>query len=351
MTIGKVIRKYRKELGLTQEEMAKRLGVSTPAVNKWEKNNSLPDVSLLAPIARLLGISTDTLLSFRDDLTQEEIDFFTRDLSRRLETEAYCQVFALAKEKIEEYPGCQLLLWNTAQILEFWKLLHPVPNEAEYDAQICLWYRRALESEDAAIKTAAAISLYSFYTRKKDFDKAESYLTYLSEENPNRKIYQALLYTRTGKRDEAYKIYEGLLLSGLNHLRAVLNNLHILYMEDKDSKMAHRLVDIEYRLAHLFEMGRYQEVSPGLELATAEKDVEKTERIMRALVENTDSLMDFTRSDLFRHTPFREIDPDQFSRLKKDILNGFLDKETYGYMQGNPYWEKLRAGASDALPS
>ena len=37
MNIGNVIKKYRKELGYTQEEMANRLGVTTPAVNKWEK--------------------------------------------------------------------------------------------------------------------------------------------------------------------------------------------------------------------------------------------------------------------------------------------------------------------------
>lgn len=36
MQIGQVIRKYRKEQNLTQEEMANRLGVTAPAVNKWE---------------------------------------------------------------------------------------------------------------------------------------------------------------------------------------------------------------------------------------------------------------------------------------------------------------------------
>ena len=56
MNIGNVIKKYRKELGYTQEEMANRLGVTTPAVNKWENGNSNPDIELLAPIAK----STDT---------------------------------------------------------------------------------------------------------------------------------------------------------------------------------------------------------------------------------------------------------------------------------------------------
>ena len=57
MDIGVVIKKYRKEAGMTQEEMANRLGVTTPAVNKWENSNSKPDIGLLAPIARLLDIS------------------------------------------------------------------------------------------------------------------------------------------------------------------------------------------------------------------------------------------------------------------------------------------------------
>ena len=56
MDIGVVIKKYRKEAGMTQEEMANRLGVTTPAVNKWENSNSKPDIELLAQIARLLDI-------------------------------------------------------------------------------------------------------------------------------------------------------------------------------------------------------------------------------------------------------------------------------------------------------
>lgn len=82
MLVGDVIRKYRKQAGITQEEMARRLGVTTPAVNKWENNNTQPDISLLAPIARLLGITTDTLLSFKDSLSTEEIAAFVKSSTR-----------------------------------------------------------------------------------------------------------------------------------------------------------------------------------------------------------------------------------------------------------------------------
>ena len=53
MQMKDVIRRKRRECGLTQEQVAERLGVSTPAVNKWENGTTCPDISLLAPLARL----------------------------------------------------------------------------------------------------------------------------------------------------------------------------------------------------------------------------------------------------------------------------------------------------------
>lgn len=52
MKINEVIRQRRKELGLTQDRVAELLGVSAPAVNKWENGNSYPDITLLPPLAR-----------------------------------------------------------------------------------------------------------------------------------------------------------------------------------------------------------------------------------------------------------------------------------------------------------
>ena len=79
MKLGEVIRKYRKEKQFTQEELAARLGVNAPAVNKWENGNAMPDIMLLAPIARFLDVSLDELLSFRDELTPQEITALIRE--------------------------------------------------------------------------------------------------------------------------------------------------------------------------------------------------------------------------------------------------------------------------------
>ena len=64
MTIGESIRHHRKRLGLTQLELAERIGVSVQAVSKWETNTGLPDISMAVPLARALGTTTDELLQF-----------------------------------------------------------------------------------------------------------------------------------------------------------------------------------------------------------------------------------------------------------------------------------------------
>jgi len=66
-TIGSRIAKYRKEKGLTQEELAQHMGVSSQAVSKWENDISCPDISALPKLCKLLGITADELLSGKTD--------------------------------------------------------------------------------------------------------------------------------------------------------------------------------------------------------------------------------------------------------------------------------------------
>ncbi len=62
MNLGNNISERRKAMGMTQEELAAKLGVSPQAVSKWENNLSCPDISLLPDISKLFGISVDELL-------------------------------------------------------------------------------------------------------------------------------------------------------------------------------------------------------------------------------------------------------------------------------------------------
>lgn len=61
MNLGTVIAENRKKLGLTQDGLAQKLGVTNQAVSKWESDQSCPDIALLPLLADLFGITLDEL--------------------------------------------------------------------------------------------------------------------------------------------------------------------------------------------------------------------------------------------------------------------------------------------------
>ena len=63
ITTGKFIAERRKACGLTQRELADKLNISDKTVSKWERGGGLPEVSLMLPLCKELGISVNELLS------------------------------------------------------------------------------------------------------------------------------------------------------------------------------------------------------------------------------------------------------------------------------------------------
>lgn len=61
-TFGERLKKYRQEKRLTQQELADLLGVSNKTVSRWESDGGYPDVTMLVPLARALGVTADDLL-------------------------------------------------------------------------------------------------------------------------------------------------------------------------------------------------------------------------------------------------------------------------------------------------
>ena len=79
LKIGATIKKLRTERGITQEELANRMGVSFQAVSKWETNATTPDIAILPQLALFFGVSIDTLFSMNRDDYIERISKMIRD--------------------------------------------------------------------------------------------------------------------------------------------------------------------------------------------------------------------------------------------------------------------------------
>ncbi len=324
MQIGEVIRKYRIAKNMTQEEMAERLGVTAPAVNKWENGKTLPDISLLAPIARLLGTTPDTLLSFHETLTEEEIKLFVKELNARLKRDTFEECFEWGKEIIEKYPNCEILICQIAVVLNAHLLMKNVSETEKYESCFYKWFNAVLESADENVSRYAADSLFWYHMRKGEYEKAEEYLKHFSAQDPERKRKQAEIYHKSGRLEEAYKTYEELLFSCYQMSSMVFHSLGDVAMQEKNLENARYYLDKQEELAKLFEMGRYHEVCGKLKLAEAEGDESAVQEIAGQLMECVDSLTAFRNAHLYGHMEFREEEPEFLEYVRKEFYDNFL---------------------------
>ena len=72
MKLGQTIAKLRKQNNMTQAEVAEALHISYQAVSKWERDESLPDITLLQSIAELFQVSVDKLLGTSCEMNEDE---------------------------------------------------------------------------------------------------------------------------------------------------------------------------------------------------------------------------------------------------------------------------------------
>ena len=72
-TLGKRIAALRKQKDLRQDDIAQLLDVSPQAVSKWENDQTCPDIGLLPKLAKILGVTTDELLSGKQELQEVKL--------------------------------------------------------------------------------------------------------------------------------------------------------------------------------------------------------------------------------------------------------------------------------------
>lgn len=346
MKIGETIRKYRKKSEMTQEQLVALLGVTASAVNKWEKGNACPDIALLAPIARALGISLDTLLAYHETLGKEEVNKLLQELKARMDKEPYQEVFGWIQDKIRTFPNSEELMVQAAAVLNAYRIVSEVPDEKRYDVQILEWFERGLMSRNEELRLMAAQALYSFYLSRQEYEKAGEYLQYFSDQNPEKKYRQALLYGRTGQVEEAYRTYEELLYNEQNRVMMILNGIYALNLQEKDYARAHYMADKIEQLAGSFEMGRYHEIAHRMELAVQEQDKDACIQLAGEMLACVRDICDFTKSHLYSHLTFaktQEENEEYGVMMQETLFRCFRDDETFGFMTQDERWQQVIA--------
>ena len=81
-TLGKRIAAYRKQKGLTQDQLAEKLGLTAQAVSKWENDLSCPDITVLPKLADIFNVTTDKLLGRETEIPVCDTEIVTEDVTK-----------------------------------------------------------------------------------------------------------------------------------------------------------------------------------------------------------------------------------------------------------------------------
>ena len=172
-----------------------RLGVSAPAVNKWERGASYPDITLIPVLARLLKTDANTLLSFQDDITAEQNLAIQHETDRLVREEGYDVGFRYAVDAMREYPACDQLACILTMYLDGALSLYgasegggeggageasggvvsaeSADDQDEYRSTIDANYRRLASSAEPAVREMATGMLIAQAMQDEDYAQAQ----------------------------------------------------------------------------------------------------------------------------------------------------------------------------------
>lgn len=187
--IGQRIKQLRKQQGLTQERLADYLGVTDKAVSKWECGLTAPDLALIMPLARVLGVSADELLGGK----KEEAD------AKRLEyDERYVNYlkydtrenYQIALQAVKDYPNEYKYLVFLAHAESSMAYLPECKEDPEAEHSVEMMqkaikhYELVIEEcEVVAIREEAIWNLMILYKSMGDHDKALEYANMFPEKS------------------------------------------------------------------------------------------------------------------------------------------------------------------------
>lgn len=344
MKINELIRMYRKERHLTQEQVANYLGVTAPAVNKWENGISYPDITLLAPLARILKTDIDTLLSFREELTDMEIDKIIRDITVEISTRGFNQTFEKVSQMIKEYPNCNKLILFTAQLLNAYLLMQDIEDKDKYKKQITAWYEVVAFGEDKELSNMATASLCQDYVVNGEYEEAQKLLDQIPPVGFDKRMIQANLYSKQEKYDEAYKVHEEMVYQNANGVIGSLMQIIQLRCKQKEYEEALIYAKLARNVAENFELGQYIASSSEFMIALEQKNKDESLRLLEEMVSGINELNGI-RQSLYPHMKIKQ--DNGLRSMKEMIKKSFEKDEELDFLRNDPMFIRIMKKLED----
>ena len=118
LNIGINIKRLRLARGMTQEQLAELLTISTAAVSKWEAKNTYPDITMLFPLAEIFGVTVDELLGYDEAKAKADVDKILAEYQRLYVDGRFSEGKELIVNARKKYPHDYRIMnthmWNLA---------------------------------------------------------------------------------------------------------------------------------------------------------------------------------------------------------------------------------------------
>ena len=278
-TFGKRICRLRKAANMTQRDLANRLGISEPAVCKWETDSSMPDVMLLTPLARALHTDLNTLFSYEEKLSPEKVKVFADKAEEIGRTEGQDAGIRYWNACLQEYPNSELLKFVYAK----WLMRQQVQKDTAEELLLIL-----RESEEAEIQCEAKRYLASFYITSQRFEEAENMLSLLPDFDFNARHLQSLLLYVKKDYEACRKDAEQFLFECVQNALICLSRLAGVAVATKDKEKeriyAEMMCRIEKELGIPFYRGATQVIDYYLHNGEEEKAAECFEAYAESMI-------------------------------------------------------------------
>ncbi len=226
MKIGARLAELRRKKGLTQEQLAEKLGISAPAVSKWETDNSYPDITLLCPLARALDTNVNTLLQFDEGLTESDIIEKTNTIIKTARDKGAEAVEKEILDLLHKYPDSVPLKFYSAIAWDTFFLVFPTIEEEtkkrwrELKKELLTEVRL---SGTGAYWQTATLQLATASIQENDLEKAEQLLKELPEHAVDPTVTWSLFYLKKEQPEEALKTTQKRLYSLVRHVLECLS--------------------------------------------------------------------------------------------------------------------------------
>lgn len=235
--IGDNIRIARKRKGLTQEELAGQIGVTSQAVSRWESGAGLPDISLIVPIAQVLSVSTDMLFGMDSEGNDNQLLMQITNQYVELESkfsdpkEAALNKCKYLEAELERDPG------NFVYAMSLVESTAELSRHVDFENFKCDWDNRKNKAIRAGMQVIrfcnsrmllerTHYALAWIYIHEKDFASAREHIEQLPSVKENR--LQESILAQVASFEQGVEGMKAMLRGNLQNMARVLNK-EILY--------------------------------------------------------------------------------------------------------------------------